>query len=180
MIDYRQTRVMITCEGKKIEARQIILPMCPSENERLEVNWAGVKNTMFGGVFKNGKKKQGVLKNSTFYNRWKRASSTLMRIGKLPQLKGELAVFLTVVFPDNHTRDAPNRIKAVLDAMQESEHVFENDKQVTMLTCCRKIIKDEQFLLAYVVEREKLGHTWFEVNDEYIGSLINAKPKSNN
>ena len=174
---YGQTLCRITIGEKVINARQIILPLPPSENDRLEVDFGAVKSFL-GSYYSRSQrhKRKGLMKNSTNYNRWLQAATTLLKKGKLPQMLGPVCVLLTVVFPDNRVRDAQNREKPTFDCMQYSECLIENDVNVTFHCTDRRVIKGKAFILAYVFPRDALENNPFIVNEDYLQSIAEKIP----
>ena len=170
--EYGQRMVLIHIGGEKIRGREIILPMPPSENDRLELDYQGAK-AMFNGYYRNSRKtkKRGIFRNSTSYNRWINAARLALRRGKLPAIADPVAVLLTVVFPDNKRRDAQNREKAFFDALTQSECVYNDDVQVEMHSTTKKIIKDQSFVLAYVFKLSDMPSNDLQVNDDYLNEV---------
>lgn len=168
---YGQTLCKIQINGQEIKARQVILPLPPSENKRLEVDIGAVRG--FLGTYYSASKKtrrRGLMRNSTAYNQWKRAAETLLRKGKLPKIEGPVCVLLTVVFPDGRIRDAQNREKAVFDAMQDCTCLIENDVNVVFHTTERRIISGKSFLLAFVFPFGALENP-FTVDEDYLQKI---------
>lgn len=164
---------------KKIPCRQIVLPMPPSVNERLEVNWGAVKNVVAGGYysgFTTRRKKQSVMKNSTVYNQWINASVNLLKKGKLPKLEGEVIALISLVFPDHVTRDNDNREKALFDAIKKCEHLIDDDVQISTHTSTKTIIKSKNFVLVFLIEKSKLERIGFEISNDYLLKLSEGIP----
>lgn len=177
---YGQWEAFINVFGhQKVPCRQIVLPMPPSENTRLEVNWGAVKNHIAGGYyaqFSTKRKKSAVVKNSTMYNQWISASVNMLKKGKLPKLEGEVIALVSLVFPDNVVRDADNREKALFDAIKKCEHLIDDDVQIVVHTSTKQIIKGKNFVLVFLVERSRLDRLGFEVSREYLESIAQEIP----
>ncbi len=153
MKGYGQREVNITLFGNKVQAREIILPMPPSENIRLE-----------GRVVKG----RCQFHNSKEYNIWlERARQACMK-GKLAQLEEEVTVFVTVVFPDARRRDNQNREKPLFDAMTKSGCVYKDDCLIKQHFTREEIIKGQSFVLVYVVPYKELTLDEFRVTPEYL------------
>ena len=169
---YGQWQAFINIGGKKkVPCRQIVLPMPPSENTRLEVNWQAVKNVVAGGYysgFTTKRKKQAVVKNSTLYNQWVNASINMLKKGQLPKLEGEVIALVSLVFPDHVTRDNDNREKALFDAIKKCDHLIDDDVQISTHTSTKTIIKGKNFVLVFLVEKSQLERIGFEVSNEYL------------
>ena len=170
---YGQWKGVITIENERIDGRVIVLPMPPSENERLTMNWQKAKEVVAGGYYANfnTKKKVGTLRNSTIYNRWLSASATLLKKGKLPVIEEPVAVFVYEIFPDNLRRDADNRLKGLFDAMTKSGHVWKDDSLVTLFTAEKLVRKGHNFVLAFVVKRNELPKLWIEVKEDFLQQI---------
>lgn len=164
---------------KKVPCRQIVLPMPPSENTRLEVNWGAVKNVIAGGYysgFTTRRKKGAVVKNSTQYNQWVNASVNLLKKGKLPKLEGEVIALVSLVFPDKVTRDNDNREKALFDAIKKCEHLIDDDVQISTHTSTKTIIKGKNFVLVFLIEKSKLERIGFEISADYLTKISEDIP----
>lgn len=167
--EYKQCDCKLHIQGHELMAREVILPMPPSENERLEVNWDGVKNYSFGGYYANAKRtKKGVLRNSSMYNRWLHLAASMLKKGHLPKLEGEVVVFVTLVFPDFRKRDADNRLKALFDAFTQSGHLIEDDSKIVLHTVEKRVVPSKSFVIAYVFERSKMPDLGIELADSYL------------
>lgn len=177
---YGQWQAFINIGGKKkVPCRQIVLPMPPSENTRLEVNWGAVKNVVAGGYysgFTSKRKKGAVMKNSTIYNQWINASVNLLKKGKLPKLQGEVIALVSLVFPDRVTRDNDNREKALFDAIKKCEHLIDDDVQISTHTSTKTIIKGKNFVLVFLVEKSQLERVGFEISKDYLMKLAQEIP----
>lgn len=174
---YGQWDALITIQGVKYKGREVILPLPPSENERLKPDWNAIKHTEFGGYYDhlNVRKKRGVLKNSTVYNRWLNAAKNLLLKGKLPQLKGEVIAFVTIVFPDHKRRDGQNRLKALYDCMTFDEKkksgIYADDHLVTTGFFDVRIIPNQSFVVVHLVEKEKLPRFDFQIDEGYLNTI---------
>lgn len=179
MQEYGQWLCNIKLYGEKIASRLVVLPMPPSENQRLEVDWEKSKEVVLGGMYANFKspKKKGAMHNSRLYNQWKNAASNLLKVGKFEKLKGDLIVFVTLVFPDNRRRDADNRIKPLFDAFTQSGRLIEDDSQIVLHTVSKTIVKNKFCVIALVCERESLpSKLGFEMTQEHIEKLTSNVP----
>lgn len=153
MRGYGQREVNITLFGKKLQAREIILPMPPSENERLQ-----------GRVIRG----KCLFHNTKTYNVWlERARQACMK-GKLAQYEEEVTVFVTVVFPDNRRRDNQNREKPLFDAMTKSGCVYKDDCLIKQHFTREEVIKGQSFVLVYVVPYKDLTLDEFGVTQDYL------------
>ncbi len=165
-----QWMVKLKLNGKEIMGREIVLPMPPSENQRLEVNWRKAKEVVYGSYTSSsrGRSYSGAVHNTKAYNQWKSAAIHLLRAGKLPIIEGEVVVFVTLVFPDRQRRDADNRMKALFDAFTQCEALIEDDSLIVMHTVNRRIIKGSSFCVAHLVPKDSIGHLGFEIDDSYL------------
>ena len=155
---YGQWECTITIADKKIYARQIVLPMTPSENERLSPMFARGKSI-------------SRLRNSTKYNRFLNVCQTFLRKGRLPIMEGDLAVFVTEVFPDNRKRDVDNRIKALFDIFTKSEHLITDDSQIVTLKVDKFVIQNYNFIIAFVVKSDDLPTKYFSLDKSFLQDL---------
>ena len=177
LLNYGQREVYINLNDKvnaeRFIGRQIILPMSISKNDWIEVNWQAVKSHAFNGYYANSKKgKTGILKASTAYNRYKALASHLLKKGKLPMLKGDIVVLMTVVFGDRKVRDAQNYTQVVYDAMEDSGCLFENDTQIKFSSTLKEYIKGQNFILAYVFELNKVTNiAWTSTHEQLLDIL---------
>lgn len=176
---YGQWQTEITVHEKQIKGRLVVLPMPPSENERLVANWEKAREVVAGGYYANfnGKTKRGAVTNSRLYNQWKSASSNLLRKGKLEQLKGDIAVLVIEIFPDNRRRDIDNRVKGLFDAMTQCEHMFSDDSQVSLLTVEKRVMAKKNFVIAFVLPRTELPEMWFNVESAFIKKIADTIPE---
>lgn len=171
---FGQNRCNITINGKKFEARQILLPMPPTENRRLELDYVGTK-VFLANKFNSSKRgKRGVLRNSTEYNQWISAAANALKKGRLPKITEPVTVFIECVFPNNRRRDVQNRSKAFFDALTASEHIFEDDCQVELFSMHKTVIKDASFILAYLFPTASLPVTDVKINEDYIKQIAEA------
>lgn len=165
---YGQRMVEITIGDHKVRGREIVLPMPPSENDRLELDYQGAK-AMFNGYYRNSTRhKRGIFKNTTAYNRWINAARLALRRGKLSAYEAPVCVLLTVVFPDNRRRDPQNREKAFFDALTQSECVYKDDVQVALHLTEKRVIAGKSFVLAYVFALSELPQNDLAVNQDYL------------
>lgn len=178
---FGQWEANITIQGVKYRGREVVLPLPPSENERLKPDWNAIKNKEFGGYYSNFKTKRGVLKNSTVYNRWLNAAKTLLMKGKLPLMHGEVIAFVTIVFPDRKVRDGQNRLKALYDCMTYDERkksgVYADDHLVTTGFFDVRIMDGQSFVVVHLVEKDKLPRFDFQIDEGYLNTIaerINA------
>lgn len=175
MLDqFGQWKTNVLIQDKRIEGRLVVLPMPPSENERLAVNWAKAKEVIAGGYYSslNTKRtKRGAVTLSKVYKSWKCASINLLKKGKFEKLTGPLAVFVIEVFPDNRRRDTDNRLKGLFDAMTECEHLIEDDSQIVLHTVEKRVISKKMFCVAFVLPREELPQLWIEVKQEWLEGI---------
>lgn len=175
--EYGQKVARLTIEGKEYMGRQVILPMPPSENERLSPDWSGIRNTAYGGYYAQmNVKKRGTMKNSLNYNRWLNAAKCLIQKGHLPLLEGEICCFVTVVFPDHRRRDGHNRTKALFDAFtydaKKGSGIYKDDSLVTFCTVDTKVIKDMSFVAAILVERSKVESLTVQLNQSTLDGIV--------
>lgn len=168
----------INIQDKKIRGRLVVLPMPPSENERLITNWDKAKEVVAGGYYANfnGKTKKGAVTNSRLYNQWLHASAHLLMKGKLTKLQGNIGVIIVEVFPDNRRRDADNRIKGLFDAMTKSNHMFDDDSQIVFFTCEKRVIPHKSFVLAFVFNRDEAPELWTDVNKSFVQKIAETIP----
>lgn len=162
---FRQRQAVIKLDGQEVKAREILLSMPPSENERLKVDWRGVSNKLTNAYANS---RRGTLKNSTHYNRWLTFASCCLKAGKPPIIRGDVGCILNVIFPDNHIRDAQNREKAFFDALEKSGCVIENDTNIVWHSTRKIIIPEYSFILAYVFSMAEIKSLPFFVNDAYL------------
>lgn len=181
MLEYfGQWETNVTIQGTKVKGRLVVLPMPPSENERLVTNWAKAKEVVAGGYYKDfgGKSKRGAVTNSKIYNQWKHASATLLKKGNFPMLNGEIAVIIVEVFPDKRRRDIDNRVKGLFDAMTQSGHLFADDSQIVLQTVEKKVISKKSFIMAFVLEKKDIPPLWINVNDSFLSNIANTIPEN--
>lgn len=169
---YGQCNCTLNIFGKEVKGRQVILPLPPTENRRLEVT--AVSN--FVSTYYAGARKKRVVHNSTQYARWLQAAATLLRKGKLPPYTEPVCVFITVVFPDNRVRDAQNREKALFDTMEKSGCLIDNDTNIYFHTTSKKIVKGKSFVLAYVFPASQMPVNPFEVSDAALQQIAGKVP----
>ncbi len=99
-----------------MDGRLILLPLPPSENERLMPARFGRR-----------------LINSPAYGRWLNYAVSALKKGALPMFsseKGEALFVYTVLVYQVALRDVTNYEKPLYDAMQHSGTVFINDRQI--------------------------------------------------
>ncbi len=113
---WRQENCVMTMGGRNIEGRRMLLPLPPSENQRLM-------------AARNRK----VFVNTPLYNRWLgRASAALMK-AKFPKFsedKSEPLFVFTILVYSNTRRDVTNYEKSLYDAFSRSGHVYVDDIQI--------------------------------------------------
>lgn len=178
---YGQTVVKIHVGDESCEARQIILPMPPSENERIAINYAGLREQMEDYGYGRARSKRGVFRNTKEYNSWLAFASKQLRKGLLPILENDVAVFMTVVFPDYRRRDAQNREKAFFDALTQSEHVYRDDSQVMLHTNRCVVKKGFSFITAYVAELKDMPmQLAYDINNELLDKIAEMVHESDN
>lgn len=175
---YGQKPVMINVGEEKIIAREIVLPLPPSENARLQVNYQGAKQMLI--KYRKYQKKTGVFMNTEQYKRWMNISCIALRQNRLPVITDPVGVLMTVIFPDNRRRDAQNREKAFFDALTQSRCVYADDEQVAMHCTIKKIIKKHSLLVAYVFKLSDLKTNIFSINDDYLKQIIDNIDKNYN
>ena len=183
LLDYGQHEARINLNDKINDevfiGREVLLPMSISKNDWIEVNWNAVKAHAFNGYYANSKKgKQGVLKASTAYNRYKSMASHLLKKGKLPLLKGDIAVLMTVVFGDKKRRDAQNYTQVVYDAMELCQSLFENDTQIKYSSVLKEYIKGQNFILAYVFELDKIKNIPWTPTLEQLQNILDKNKRA--
>lgn len=139
--------------GIKVEGREILLPLSPSDNRRLQPT------------------RQGRLVNGFEYRAWLvRAVRALKKFQLMAYPKEvPLYVWTLVVLPD-HRRDHHNFQKALYDAFEQSESVLTNDRQIVERHTKGIVIKGFAFTLSYVFPvSTKLPI--IEVSDEQIADV---------
>lgn len=162
MKGFGQREVRIKLFGEWVDAREIVLPLPPSENVRLEGRVTVFKD-------KAGKTHHGVrFHNSRTYNQWLDYARHALMKGKLPQFEEPVCVFTTVVFPDNRRRDNQNREKPLFDAMTQSGCVYTDDCLIKQHFTREEVIKGKTFVLAYVVPYRLLRMDEFAVDIDYL------------
>ena len=160
---FGQQTVLLPLDGKKIVARRIILPMCPSENKRIAVT---VTDKYFMTKRYSGKRYH----NSTEYNSWLHAAKSLLKKGGLGLYDVPVFVWYHVVFPDSRTvRDAQNREKAFFDAMTGT--VYTDDKHVWEHTTVKRVIKGKSFIHAFVFPLRDMPMCRLVLDDEYLQEI---------
>lgn len=157
MRGYGQREVNITLFGNKVKAREIVLPMPPSENVRLE-----------GRVIRG----RCQFHNTKEYNIWLERARQACRKGKLTMFEEPVSVFVTVVFPDHKRRDNQNREKPLFDAMTKSECVYRDDCLIKQHFTREEVIKGQSFVLVYVVPYSALSLDEFAVDSDYLLKTI--------
>ena len=169
---YGQRYVNLHFGEKTIKAREIVLPMPPSENKRLEIDFQGVKQ-MLHHVYHNSRAtKRGTLRNSTEYNQWLNAAAHLLKKGKYPVIDCKVAILITVVFPDEKRRDPQNREKAFFDALVRSGCVIRDDCLVEFHTMKREIVRGMAFVAAYVLDMESMPDLDVAINKGYLAEIV--------
>lgn len=162
MKGFGQREVKINLFGEWVEAREIVLPLPPSENTRLEGRVKAYTD-------KAGKKHHSVrFFNSRAYNQWLDYARHALMKGKLEQFDEPVCVFTTVVFPDNRRRDNQNREKPLFDAMTQSGCVYKDDCLIKQHFTREEIIKGKTFVLSYVVPYRLLKLDEFAVGIDYL------------
>lgn len=162
MKGFGQRECKVTLFGQKVTAREIVLPMPPSENDRLE---ASVKHFTDAA----GKKRHAVrFHNTKKYNQWLALAQTMLMKGKLEQFETPVTVITTVVFPDNLRRDNQNREKALFDAMTKSGCVYRDDCLIKQHFTREEVIKGQSFVLVYVIPYAQLPLDDMAVSQEYL------------
>lgn len=157
MLGYGQREVNLTIGGNKIKAREIVLPMPPTENNRHQ-------------PVKRGS--HVALCNTTVYNKWLNMAKHALMKGKLPRIDGDVTVIFTVVFPDMRRRDAQNREKATFDAFTQSGCVYEDDCNIRLHITRKEILKDEMYVLAYVMPYEEFKLEDLLLSEEFLKTTI--------
>lgn len=150
---YRQSDVIITLFNQEVKAKRIVLPLPPSENQRLEVNYNALN--ISGGyvsMYKNSKINRGarVFRNSTAYNRWLHASVCMLKIGLKEAYTSDVFVHTLFVFPNNKS-DPQNREKALYDAFTQSGCVYTDDKLVKKHYVTSMVKKGLSLSISYVI-----------------------------
>ena len=179
LMNYGQRECVITLdkcgnsEQQKITGREVVLPMSVSKNNWVSVNWQAVKEKAFNGYYRNTKN-SGVIHATQAYNRYKNLARNILRKGKLPKMNGDIAVLLTMVFPDNRRRDAQNYSQVVYDAMQESDCLFDDDSQITFASISKVIIKDKSLIVGHVFEVENVKLP-FQITLDYLNDVIKSR-----
>lgn len=168
---FGQTECKIKMHGKEITARQIVLPMPPSENKRLELDYVGTK-IFLANKYNNSKRgKRGVLRNSTEYNQWLAAAANALKKGKYPKIMENVTCFIEVVFPDHHRRDVQNRSKAFFDALTASGHIFEDDCQVELFSMHKTIIQGSSFIVAFLMPSSAVPTLDIKIDADFVAKL---------
>lgn len=176
---YGQKVVRVHVGEDSCEARQIVLPMPPSENERITINYAGLRESM--EQYGRKRSKRGIFCNTKEYNAWLNLASHQLRKGLLPALQNDVAVFMTVVFPDNKRRDAQNREKAFFDALTQSECVYLDDSQVKLHTNRCLVRKGFSFITAYVAELKDLPvQLAYDLNNNVLEKIVEMVNEGDN
>lgn len=173
---FGQSECTLLLFGKEIRGRQVILPLPPSENTRLQVDVGAVQNFLSAYYANSQTRRRGLLHNSNHYSRWMQAAATLLRKGKFEPYREKVCVLLTVVFPDNRIRDAQNREKALFDAMQKSTCLIDNDVNISFHVTDRRLVRGKGFILAYVFPRSELPANPFSVSDEQLEQIAQQVP----
>ncbi len=164
MLGYGQREVILTFYGKKITAREVILPMPPTENNRHQP------------VYRRG---HAVLCNTVVYNKWLAMAKHALMKGKLPRLSGDVAVIFIVVFPDNRRRDAQNREKATFDAFTQCECMYEDDCFIKLHVTRKEVVKGEECIIAYVMPYEELKLDELLLTETQLIAKINQAKEEN-
>lgn len=165
---YGQHEVILSLHDKEVKAREIILPLPPSDNEHLEVNWPVVNSW-----YKNSSKRAyggKVLKNSTKYNRWIDFVASMLKKGKLPPLEDELFALITVVVSNKRRTDSANREKALFDGIQKSGCVYLDDSQVVGHQNMKTIVGGKNFVVVYIL-RVKDIKIHYALDQDYLNKI---------
>lgn len=156
---FGQRPVSICIDNTFLEGREILLPLPPSENKRIEPRF----------------RSKG-FKNTAEYSSWLNYASHELKAGRYTQIENEVVVCINTIFPDLRKRDAQNYEKPLFDAMTQSECVYSDDSKVKFHTNSTLIVKDMRLILAYVFPFSDFIKTDFfgkiSVNAEYVGSII--------
>ena len=142
-----------------IEGREILLPLPPSENQRLEPRF----------------RSRG-FKNTSQYNSWLHYANRALRAGRYEMIEGDVVVCMNTIFPDLRRRDAQNYEKAMFDALTQSECVYKDDSNVKFHTNNTLIIKGMALIMAYVFPLNQFTTTIsfreMALDGDYISSVI--------
>lgn len=135
-----------------MQGRLMLLPLPPSDNDRHMLS-------------RNGRR----IINTPVYNRWLKRAAGVLRKGDLPLFsrdKTEPLFVYTVVVYRNMLRDPTNYEKALYDAMQQSESVFVNDRQIKERHTKGELRKDSplEYVICYLMRQKDLP----EVMDFYV------------
>ncbi len=135
-----------------MQGRLFLLPLPPSDNERHQLS-------------RNGRR----IINTPVYNRWLKRAASVMHKGGLPLFssdKAEPLFIYTVVVYRNALRDPTNYEKALYDAMQQSESVFVNDRQIKERHTKGELRKAAplEYVICYLLRQKDLP----EVMDFYV------------
>lgn len=113
---WRQEVCKVKLKGKSVDGRRILLPLPPSENNRL--------------IIGRGRSR---LVNAPAYRDWLNKASNVLRVKRLYLFSADIEeelFALTVIVYGYKTRDITNYEKPIYDAMQQSERVYVNDRQI--------------------------------------------------
>lgn len=111
---WRQTPCLLKMCGASIESRRILLPLPPSDNDRLSCS-------------------RGRIISSEHYRKWSHRAQNMLAKFKLEMFAPELTTALhafTIVVLQNRKSDIHNYEKSLFDAIEKSERVYANDRQI--------------------------------------------------
>lgn len=111
---WRQNPCILKMDGVEIPSRRILLPIPPSDNARLMV-------------------RHGKLMSSVEHRTWSTRAMAMLAKNKLPMFAPEKHTYLhalTIVVLTARNRDCHNYEKSLFDAIEKSQHVYLNDRQI--------------------------------------------------
>lgn len=131
---WQQRFATLTLDDKTtIEGREILLPLSPSDDRRLQPT------------------RQGRLINTFEYRSWLVRASSVLTIHQLAPYPKEVPLFVwTLVVMPNARSDHHNYQKALYDSFEQSGCVLTNDRQIVERHTVGKIIKGYAFTLSYI------------------------------
>lgn len=172
---YGQEAAYLSFAGKTepVLARRILLPLPPSENNRLMMGYnpAAAANTPSMGYRSQFNRHKKRMINTPVYRKFLNEARSLLLKGQFPPIDGPVAVFITFVFPDNRRRDAQNYEKPLFDAFTQSERVYKDDCQIFFHTTEKIVIPGYSLALAFVTRLSDIPDLECRVNHSYMKDL---------
>lgn len=157
---WRQTPCVINMGGSSFAGRRILLPLPPSDNERLMPARRGPR-----------------MISSPAYRFWTVRAINRLKSGTLPKFEEDTKKLLhvfTVVVMTSARRDAHNYEKSLFDTFEHSECIYTNDRQIIERHTLGKICKDApcEYIISYISHYDDMPpERDYEVSDDDIAKI---------